>query len=349
MGKLCNIRILATLRCAVLAVAALAVAGAQAQDGSTSYQFLNVSPSSHVYALGGHNISLIDDDINLVEQNPALLGPEFNKQVGLSYMKYIASTNFMGVRYGQGLNEHSAIAGGIQYYGYGKMQGYDADGNETGTFSARDIAISASYSHDIVGGWRGGITAKCIMSNYETYSSAAIAVDLGVNYYDTEHEFSASLVFKNLGGEIKKFNEKKASVPWDIQVGVTKQLGHSPISLSITAYNLRHWHLPYYVPEDKNVTGSPLVQKENFGSNLMRHLAFGLDIKPSENIYLALGYNYRTRSDMSTYKRSFLSGFSLGAGMRVKALSFGAAFAQPHTGATTFMFNLTTSIGELLR
>ena len=27
----------------------------------------------------------------------------------------------------------------------------------------------------------------------------------------------------------------------------------------------------------------------------------------------------------------------------------GVAFAQPHSGATTFMFNLTTSIGELMR
>ena len=94
---------------------------ASAQDGTTAYQFLNVPVSSHVYALGGHNISIIDDDINLVEQNPALLGKEFDHQVGLNYMRYIGGTNFMGARYGQGVGEHGAAGAAIQYFGYGKM------------------------------------------------------------------------------------------------------------------------------------------------------------------------------------------------------------------------------------
>ena len=52
--------------------ALIACSIAAAQDGTTAYQFLNVPVSSHVYALGGHNLTIIDDDINLVEQNPAL-------------------------------------------------------------------------------------------------------------------------------------------------------------------------------------------------------------------------------------------------------------------------------------
>ncbi|MBR1935275.1 MAG: type IX secretion system protein PorQ [Muribaculaceae bacterium] len=336
-------------RAALLLALPVCALSADAQDGSTAYQFLNVSPSTHVYALGGHNISIIDDDINLVEQNPALLGPEFNKQVGLNYMKYIGSTNFMGARYGQGIDDHSAFAAAIQYYGYGKMTMTDVEGNEMGTFDARDICFSATYSRDIVEGWRGGATLKYVSSHYESYSAGALAVDLGVNYYDPDHNFSASLVVKNLGGEVKKFGEKRNSLPWDIQVGISKGLGRSPVTASITLYNLRRWHLPYYTPGDKNTATSELVKKESFGSNLLRHLVFGIDIQPSNNLYLAIGYNYKVRTDMSTYKRSFLSGFSLGAGLKVRAFGFGVAFAQPHNGASTFMFNLTTSIGELLR
>ena len=70
------------------AVALSASFGLRAQDGTTAYNFLNISPSSHVYGLGGHNISLIDDDVNLTEQNPALLGPEVEKQVALNYMRF---------------------------------------------------------------------------------------------------------------------------------------------------------------------------------------------------------------------------------------------------------------------
>ena len=84
-----------------------------AQDGTNAYNYLSVPVSSHVYAVGGHNLTIIDDDINLVEQNPALMGGEIDKQVGLNYMRYLGGSNFMGARYGQGIGEHGAFAVGI--------------------------------------------------------------------------------------------------------------------------------------------------------------------------------------------------------------------------------------------
>ncbi len=332
---------------ATLSVALLAMA----EDGpkTTAYNFLNVPASSHVYGLGGHNLTIIDDDINLVEQNPALLGPEYDHQVGLNYMRYIGDTNFAGLRYGQGVSEHGAFAVGLQYFGYGSIQGADIDGTKTGTFSASDMAFSLTYSHDINEKFRGGITLKYLYSKYEDYSAGAVAADVGINYYDSDHEFSASLVAKNLGGQIKKFDEYKDNLPWDIQVGVSKMLGHAPIRLHLTAYELARWKSPYYKIEDVNNPNSDLVKKDSFGSNLLRHLVFGVDVLPTNNIYLGIGYNYRTRTDMATYKRDFMSGLSVGAGLKVRAFGIGAAFARPHTGASTFMFNLTTSIGELLK
>lgn len=332
---------------AALAVAQLAMAG----DGptTTAYNFLSVPSSSHVYGLGGHNLTIIDDDINLIEQNPALLGPEFDHQVGINYMRYIGETNFAGLRYGQGVSEHGAFAAGIQYFGYGNIQGADIDGTMTGTFSASDMAISLTYSHDISEKWRGGITLKYLYSKYEDYTAGAVAADLGVNYYDPDHEFSASLVAKNLGGQIKKFNEYKDNLPWDIQLGVSKMLNMAPIRLHLTAYELARWSSPYYKIEDVNNPNSGLIKKESFGSNLLRHLVFGVDVLPTNNLYLGIGYNYRMRTDMATYKRDFMSGLSVTGGLKVRAFGLGAAFARHHTGASTFMFNFTTSIGELLR
>ncbi len=332
---------------AVWAVALFAVA--DNGSGTTAYNFLSVPSSSHVYGLGGHNLTIIDDDINLVEQNPSLLGPEFDHQVGINYMRYIGDTNFAGLRYGQGVSEHGAFAVGIQYFGYGNIQGAAIDGTRTGTFSASDMAFSLTYSHDISDRFRGGITLKYLYSKYEDYSAGAVAADLGVNYYDPDHEFSASLVAKNLGGQVKKFNEYKDNLPWDIQVGMSKMLGHAPIRLHVTAYELTRWKSPYYKIEDVNNPNSGLIEKESFGSNLLRHLVFAADILPTNNLYLGIGYNYRTRTDMATYKRDFMSGLSVGAGLKVRAFGIGAAFARPHTGASTFMFNLTTSIGELLK
>lgn len=326
-----------------------AVLPVQAEDGTKAYQYLGVPVSSHVYALGGHNISLIDDDINLVEQNPALLGPEFDHQVGLNYMRYLGSTNFMGARYGQGIDEHSAVGVGIQYFGYGDMDRADIDGTRSGTFTAHDLAISATYTRDIVTNLRGGITLKYLSSKYDEFSAGAIAVDLGINYYNPDNDLSLSIVAKNLGGQVKKFNDKRDDLPWDIQLGYSQMLKSAPVRLSITACNLRWWHLPYYTPADKNNSQSELVKKDKFGSNLLRHLVLGVEYVPTERMWIGLGYNYKVRTDMSTYQRNFLSGMSIGAGLKVKALGFSVALAQPHSSATTFMVNLTTSIGELLK
>ena len=333
----------------LLAVVMAAFTAFAGDNKTTAYNFLDVPASSHVYALGGHNLTVIDDDINLVEQNPALLGPEFDHQVGLNYLRYIGDTNFAGVRYGQGVSEHGAFAVGLQYFGYGEIQGASIDGTRTGTFNASDIAFNMTYSHDISERLRGGITVKYLYSKYEDYTAGAVAADLGINYYNPDNEFTASVVAKNLGGQVKKFNEYKDNLPWDIQFGVSKMLAMAPLRLHVTAFDLARWSSPYYKIVDVNNPQSGLVEEESFGSNLLRHLAFGVDIIPSDNLYFAVGYSYRTRTDMATYKRDFLSGFSAGGGLKVRAFGLGVAVSRPHTGATTLMFNLTTSIGEMLK
>ena len=83
-------------------------------------------------------------------------------------------------------------------------------------------------------------------------------------------------------------------------------------------------------------------------SYLFRHLVFGADLISSPNFYLGIGYNYKMRTDMATYSRNFLSGWSLTGGFKGRTFAVGAAFAQPHTGATTFMLNLSLSLNDLL-
>ena len=322
---------------------------ASAQDGTNAYNYLNVPVSSHVYGLGGHNISIIDDDINLVEQNPALLGPEFDKQIGLNYMRYLGESNFMGARFGNRITDHNAWAIGIQYYGYGEFTAADIDGTITGTFNANDIAFSATYSHDINDMLRGGITMKALSSKYEDYSAFALCADLGINYYNPDKDLSFSLVLKNLGGQLSKFNEEDDHLPWDIQLGYSQFLKNTSIRISVTATNLTKWELPYYTREDENSTTSNLIEKNSFGSNLFRHLTLAAEYVPSEKFYIGIGYNNKTRTDMSTYSRNFLSGFSVAAGIKSKSMGVGIALAQPHTGATTFMANFTMSLASLLR
>ena len=316
-----------------------------AQDGSAAYNYLNVTQSSRIYALGGVNITAVEDELSVSDQNPALLGPEMSNQVLVDYMRYMGGSNFAGARYAHSATERGAWSAGIRYFGYGNLTAADEFGNITGTFSPMDVNFSGAFSYDITNRLRGGIALKMLYSSYEAYSAFAIGVDLGINYYDPDHDVSLSAVVANLGGQLKRFNDSHDRLPIDVRLGVSKMFSGVPVRFSITAWNLTKWHLPYWTTGDGTTT---MEKKDKFASNLFRHLVFGVDFIPNDRFYVALGYNYKTRTDMSTYQRNFLSGFSIGAGMNVRRFSFGLAFAQPHSGATTLMLNLNLNINELL-
>lgn len=322
-----------------MAVLLLCAVSVCAQDGSTAYNFLNVTSSTRIYGLGGVNISLVNEDITVTDQNPALLGPEMSNMAALNYMRYIGGSNFAGLRYGHSAGEHAAWAAHIQYFGYGSMKETLPDGSIVGSFSPKDVAFGGTYSHDITDRLRGGIGLKLLYSAYADYSAFAVATDLGINYYDPERDMSLSLVVANLGGQVKRFNDRYDRLPFDVRLGWSQALGSLPLRLSVTAWNLTKWHLPYVDAGDGS-DSSQWETKDKFMSNLFRHIVFGLDLISSPNYYISLGYNYKTRTDMNTYSRNFFSGFSIGLGIRVRQFGIGAALAQPHVGAMTFMFNL---------
>ncbi len=319
-----------------------------AQEGRNAYSFLEVPTSSHVFTLGGGNITIIDDDLTLIDQNPGLLGAEIESQVSFNYMHYLGSSNFAGVKYGMAAGERGAWAIGIQYLGYGSMMQTEADGTIVGSFSPQDVVFSGTYAHDFTDRLRGGINVKMIYSNYEQYSAIALATDLGINYYDEERDMSLSFVLKNLGGQIKRFDEAYDRLPFDIQLGWMQRLGKSPFQLAITATHLTKWSLPYLAHEIENGIETE-VMKDSFGSNLFRHLIFGLQYAPSDKFYVGLGYNHKMKTDMSTYQRNFLSGFSVGVGFKVKSFALGVSYAQPHKAGTSIMLNISANLRELLR
>ena len=114
-----------------------------------------------------------------------------------------------------------------------------------------------------------------------------------------------------------------------------------------SAHDLTKWKMPYYKHSSDGTMESEY--KDSFADNLLRHLTFGLQYAPSDKLYIALGYNHKMRTDMSTYRRNFLSGFSAGFGFRVKDFTFDVSYAQPHKGGSSIMFNLACDLQELLR
>ena len=307
---------------------------AKAQGGESAFNFLRLPYSSRAAALGGSNISVVDDDLSLSMHNPALLINAADKTIDLSFMTYMSGSQVAGAAFNKTFGERSAGAVAARYVDYGKFDGYTQDNIFTGTFRAMDMELSVMYSYLFSERWSGGVAGKFIYSQYESLNSLAIGVDLGINYYNPENEFSASLAIKNLGGQVMTFEEEHEIMPIDIQLGITKRLAHAPILLSVTLTDLHRWRSTDFY----NADGS----KDNFGQLLMKHIVLGADILIGDNFYASVGYNYRMSKELSTGRG--LSGFRLGAGLHINRIKFGASFSQLHVSSSSLLFNIAYSI-----
>ena len=316
-----------------------------AQNGHSIFGFLDFPVSSRANALGGYNISVVDTDLSMAGQNPALLGPELADQVTLNYMYYIKGVNTGGALYAHTLGERGAWAVGAQFVDYGKFTQTSADNQILGTFGAKDIALNGSIGYDIANRLRGGANVKFIYSAYESYSSIALAVDLGLNYYNEERDLSFSLLARNLGGQLKPFEDVRESLPFDLQLGYTQSLAHAPFRFSLTAINLTSWNTEYRddTPSD---TSEDNKKKSNFAKDLFRHLVIGVEYLPADHFYLGLGYSYKKRTDFADGGGGFLTGFSAGIGIKVRMFDINASIARYHRSGTSFMVGINLMLDK---
>lgn len=302
-----------------------------AQSGTSAFQFLKLPFSAHASALGGENISIIEDDVTMSVQNPALLSCVADKTLNLNYMLYMDGVNVAGAAWARTLGERSTWSLTAQYLDYGEMKETTEENIELGTFSAKDISISGIYSYDLSDYWSGGVRTNFIYSHYDKYTSFAIGVDLGLNYYSQESDFSASLVARNLGGQLKSFDERNESLPVNLQLGFSKRLSHAPFRLSVTLHDLTHW-------------SSSATSANGFGKKLLNHVVAGVDFIPTNNFYVAAGYNFRRGDEMKINGSNHWAGFTCGTGIQLKRLKIGMAYAKYHISSSSLIFNLSYTL-----
>ncbi len=294
----------------------------RAQDSQTGYNFLRLPVSAHAAALGSDNISIIEDDPSLMFHNPALLSSVSDKSLNLNYMNYMEGANAASASFSKIVKEKATIGVMAQFLDYGKMKEVDEHNVQTGEFSAKDIAIAGALSYQLGTNIVGGITARLITSYIGDYNAFAMGVDLGVNYYDPEKEWSVSATVKNLGGELDAFEEEYNKLPLDLQIGASKRLIGSPLRLSATLVDMNH-----------------------LNKKFIHHLVAGADIILSPQIYLAVGYNFRRASEMEIVSNdeergsSHGAGLSLGGGIQLDRFKLNVAYGKYHVSSHSLLIS----------
>lgn len=306
-------------------ITALMPAFASAQESRTDYNFLRLPMSAHAAALGGENITLIEDDATLIFHNPALITSVSDKTINLNYMTYMEGTKTAGASFVRAAGERATWGVSAQYMDYGTMKETTADNIETGTFSAKDIMIGGTFAYTLTDRLAGGVTAKVITSAIGGYNSIAMGVDLGLNWYLEEQGLSLSAAARNLGGQVKAFNDDFERIPLDIQIGVSKKLGNAPLRVSATMTRLNEWE-----------------------GRFINHFVVGADILLSSNIYVAGGYNFRRADEMKITdtegSSSHGAGLSAGAGLQLERFKLHVAYAKYHVSTASLTFNVSYTL-----
>jgi hypothetical protein len=297
----------------------------QAQESQEVYSFLRLPVSAHVAALGGDNITLTDDDPTVIFHNPALINGVSDKSINLNFMTYMEGAKTASASFVKALKERATWGVSAQYMDYGSIKETTVDNIQTGTFSAKDIALSGSFAYMLGNRISGGISARFISSSIGSYSSAAVSFDLGLNYIHEEKGWSVSAVAKNLGGQIKAYDDDFERIPIDLLLGVSKRFINSPLRLHATLNRLNNWD-----------------------EGLNKHLAIGGDLLFGETIWVGVGYNFRRSSEMKLSdgesESNHGAGFSIGGGLQLERFKLQVAYAKYHVSASSLLINATYTL-----
>ncbi len=314
-------------------------ATALAQEYASAFNTLRLPASSHAAALGGQNVTLIEDEPTAGWYNPALYANVSDLSAGLDFMTYAAGSTWMGAHFVKAFGERHTMAVGAQYMNYGKMDETDEAGNTLGQFSAKDIVIGAGYSYLLSDRWTGGANLKMMVSNLADYTALAAAIDVGVNYYDDENDLSVSVSLQNIGTQLKAYHDgQRTHLPFTLALGFSKGMAHLPVRFHVTMTDVTRWKSSYYVlPENKDKDKS---DKVGFGKIALNHFVLGLDILPTDYLYLSVGYNFRRAYELKASGSSHLAGLSAGAGVNVKHFKFGVSYAKYHQASNSIMANV---------
>ncbi len=318
-------------RILIILVSLLSSLPSWAQEGSFSQTVLRLPASSHVAALGGENISLTEDTPWAGMSNPALLSGVSNLSLGLNFMTYAGGSTYAGAEFVKAFGERHTGAAFAQMLSYGEMSETDASGHELGSFSPKDIVFGVGYSYLLSDRWAGGANLKGIYSKYADFTAFALAVDLGINYLDEENDLSISATMMNIGAPLKTFDDRTERLPYNLQVGFSKGMAHLPVRFSVTLTDLTRWRTKdYFHPAD---------EKLSFGKKALNHFVVGLDVEPTDYLYVGVGYNFRRAYELKAAGSSHWAGITAGAGLRLSRFKLGLSYAKYHLSCSSLMCN----------
>ncbi|MBN2237742.1 MAG: type IX secretion system protein PorQ [Bacteroidales bacterium] len=332
----------------------LPLCGISQSETGSSYAFLNLPYSARSIALGGDFVSIYDGDLSLALANPSLINGQMNQNIQLNFVDYFSDINYGSASYGFQYKNLGNFAASIQFIDYGEFSYANETGERYGTFGAGDYAATLGWSRALDTTFYIGANLKALYSNYESYNSFGLAVDVAATYWLAEKKFSASILFRNIGSQLKAYTpDTREPLPFEIQAALSKELAHLPLRISVIFTNLQKWDLTYssLITEPTNLfddteTSTTPSGINSFADKLMRHIVFGAELKPIKYLSVRVGYNYLKRKEMTIPTKLSTVGFSWGFGVNIYKFNINYARNAQHLTASPNYLSISTNLSS---
>ncbi|MDG1348685.1 MAG: type IX secretion system protein PorQ [Flavobacteriales bacterium] len=316
--------------------------------GTTAFSFMDVELSPRIEAMGGSGIAIVDYDVTLAQTTPSLLNAEMHNSLVFSFTDYFSDINLIGFSYARKWKEFGIVSLGIKAVNYGNFDHNDAVGNNLGSFSAHDQVITLGASRSLNEKFTLGVNINVLNSQYETYHAFALAANIATTYFNPEKAFTATFLLKNIGRQLVSYTDKKETLPFDAQLGMSKELKHLPFRYSLTFHHLNQFDIksPYKLISQTNIeTGELEIKEESIAKTALRHLIIGGELNPfRKSLFIRGGFNFQRRFDMSLSTYPALVGFSWGIGFKVSKFRLDYSRASYHLSGTPNNFSIATNL-----
>ena len=319
---------------------------AQTLGGNAAYNFLKLPSSPMLTAAGGFNVSYKISEVGHSANNPSLLDAEVSSQVNASFNAFLGNIKTYSLTSAHHVNKINTTFGGhIYYVDYGSIPATDAAGNRSGEFRPVDFVAQISAARKYLERWSYGGTIKFINSSYGQYSSNAIAVDFGLLYQDSLNGFSASMLAKNMGGQLKTYAGEKEDLPFDLQVGITKRLAKAPFGFSLTVHHLHNFNISYNDTVFNNDNGFSPPSSFN---KIFSHFVLATHLYLGKHLEATIGYNHLRREELSIPNSgNGLAGFSAGLRIQFSRLQILYARSTYQKGIGYNQIGITAQLNKL--
>ena len=316
--------------------------------GNATYQFLNLISSPRQAALGGKIITNVDYDVTQGLYNPATINLEMDNQLALNYSNYLGDISYGTAAYAYTIDRRvQTFHAGITYVNYGSFDGYDENGNSTGTFTGNETALSFGYAFQIgFSDFYAGANIKLISSKLEQYSSLGGALDIGLIYINEFLELNAALAIRNIGTQFTTYAGLNEPLPFEVDLGFSQKLKNVPIRWHLTFENLQQWPIAAANPArvTTDLSGNQTQEEIGFLSQLIRHTIVGTELFPDRGFNIRLGYSFRRAEELRILEQRNFSGLSFGIGIKFNKLRLSYTHARYSSASNTSFLGVQISL-----